>query len=100
MESNNSTTKPNVMKNLILAAAFAGLALISCQNTPMNTVEAGSAPMVCPATGGECSEDMEACAAEAKCDMGAATCDMADKAATCEMGEMAAKKECCTEEKN
>ncbi len=96
------------MKNLLLGAAFLGLAFVSCQNMSKNTFEAGEGPMVCPATGGACEmdmdacEDMGACPDQAGCDMegmkGMEGCDMdAAKMEGCDMEGMdAAAMECCS----
>jgi len=82
------------MKNLILGVAFLGLALVSCQNPSKNTFQAGEGPMVCPATGGACEMDKDACEDMGSCpDMG--SCDMdAAKMEGCDME--GAKMDCCS----
>ena len=83
------------MKNVFLGLAFAGLALVSCQNPSSNNMESAGSPAsaaACP-MGDTCDMGEEACDMDAKsCDMDAAgakdcgDCDMsAMPAGTCPM---------------
>jgi hypothetical protein len=86
------------MKNLFLGLAFASLALVSCETTSNNNMEAANAPVAATcAMGSTCDMDSSGCEdmAAKECDMGAEECDMAAK--ECDMGteecDMGAKSE-------
>ena len=80
------------MKNVFLGLAFAGLALVSCQNPSSNNMESAGSPAsaaACP-MGDTCDMGEEACDMDAKsCDMGEEACDMDAK--SCDMDAAGAK---------
>ena len=95
------------MKNAILGFAFAGLALVSCQNPSTNNMEAAGAPGTAGACamGASCDMDVADCDDAGACDLGAADCDAmktegCEDMGSCEGGDMKAAGECPMEGKN
>jgi len=85
------------MKNTILGFAFAGLALVSCQNPSSNNMEAAGAPGTAGACamGGSCDMDASECGEAGECAMGAESCEGMVKEGCDGM-----KAECPMEDKN